>query len=72
MALLKKTDLLSTTGVSVAGGVLHNVGQILMAMLILSTAGLGYYLIILAVTGVVSGIFVGLCGSFAVKRVRFR
>ena len=72
MALLKKTDLLSATGVSVAGGLLHNVGQILMAMLILSTAGLGYYLIILAVTGVVSGIFVGLCGSFAVKRVRFR
>ena len=72
MALLKKTDLLSITGVSVAGGLLHNVGQILMAMLILSTAGLGYYLIILAVTGVVSGIFVGLCGSFAVKRVRFR
>ena len=72
MALLKKTDLLSVTGVSVAGGLLHNVGQILMAMLILSTAGLGYYLIRLAVTGVVSGIFVGLCGSFAVKRVRFR
>lgn len=72
MALLKKTDLLSATGVSVAGGVLHNVGQILMAMLILSTAGLGYYMIVLAVTGVVSGIFVGLCGSFAVKRVRFR
>ena len=72
MTLLKKTDLLSVTGVSVAGGLLHNVGQILMAILILSTAGLGYYLIILAVTGVVSGIFVGLCGSFAVKRVRFR
>ena len=72
MTLLKKTDLLSTTGVSVAGGVLHNVGQILMAMLILSTAGLGYYMIVLAVTGVVSGIFVGLCGSFAVKRVRFQ
>lgn len=72
MALLKKTDLLSVTGVSVAGGLLHNVGQILMAMLLLSTAGLGYYMIVLAVTGVVSGIFVGLCGSFAVKRVRFR
>ena len=72
MALLKKTDLLSTTGVSVAGGVLHNAGQILMAMLLLSTAGLGYYMIVLTVTGVVSGLFVGLCGSFAVKRVRFR
>ena len=72
MTLLKKTDLLSTTGVSVAGGVLHNAGQILMAMLIMSTAGLGYYFVILAVTGTVSGIFVGLCGGFAVRRVRIR
>lgn len=72
MTLLKKTDLLSTTGVSVAGGVLHNAGQILMAMLIMSTAGLGYYFMILAVTGTVSGIFVGLCGGFAVRRVRIR
>ncbi len=72
MSLLKKTGLFSVTGVSVAGGVLHNVGQILMAMLLLSTAGLGYYMIVLAVTGIVSGVFVGLCGSFAVKRVRIR
>ena len=72
MTLLKKTDLLSCVGVSVAGGVLHNVGQILMSMLIMSTAGLGYYLIILTVTGIASGVFVGLCGSFAVKRIRIR
>ena len=72
MILLKKTNLLSTVGVSVAGGVLHNVGQILMAMIIMSTAGLGYYLIILAVTGTLSGVFVGLCGSFAVKRIPIR
>ena len=68
MAILRRLDFLSTVGVSVAGGVLHNVGQILMAMLLLGTAELGYYLIILAVTGTVSGIFVGLCGSFAIKR----
>ncbi len=68
MALLRKLDFLSIVGVSVAGGVLHNVGQILMAMLLLNTAELGYYLIVLAVTGTVSGVFVGLCGSFAVKR----
>ena len=70
MALLKKTNLLSTVGVSVAGGVFHNVGQILMAMLVLGTAELGYYLIVLAITGTVSGIFIGLCGGFAVKRVK--
>ena len=69
MTLLKKFDFLSMVGVSVAGGVMHNVGQILTAMLLLETAELGYYLIVLAVTGTISGIFVGLCGSFAVKRV---
>ena len=72
MTLLRKADLLSTVGVSVAGGVFHNVGQILMAMLLMGTAELGYYLIVLAVTGTVSGIFVGLCGCFAVRRVQFR
>lgn len=72
MALLRKLNFLSTVGVSVAGGVFHNVGQILMAMLLLGTAELGYYLVVLAVTGTVSGIFVGFCGGFAVHRVRFR
>ncbi len=72
MALLKKLDFLSTVGVSVAGGVFHNVGQILMAMVLLGTAELGYYLAVLAVTGTISGIFVGLCGHFAVKRIPFK
>ena len=69
MALLRRLDFLSVVGVSVAGGVFHNVGQILMAMLLLGTAELGYYLIVLAVTGTVSGVFVGLCGALAVKRI---
>jgi heptaprenyl diphosphate synthase len=69
MAILRKLDFLSVVGVSVAGGVLHNVGQILMAMLLLDTAELGYYLIVLTVTGTISGVFVGLCGAFGVKRI---
>lgn len=69
MAVLKKLNFLSTVGVSVAGGVLHNVGQILAAMIILSTAELGYYMVVLAATGTVSGIFIGLCGGFAVNRI---
>lgn len=69
MSLLRRLDFLSVVGVSVAGGVFHNVGQILMAMLLLGTAELGYYLIVLAITGTVSGIFVGFCGALAVKRI---
>ena len=69
MALLRKTNLFSTVGVSIAGGVLHNLGQILVAMVLLSTAEIGYYMIALAVTGTISGALIGLCGAFAVCRV---
>lgn len=71
MAVLKKLGIFSTVGVSVAGGVLHNVGQILLAMILLKTAELGYYMIVLAVSGTVSGVLIGLCGGFAVKRIHF-
>jgi heptaprenyl diphosphate synthase len=69
MTILRKLDLFSIVGVSVAGAVFHNVGQILTAMVLLGTAELGYYLIVLAITGTISGVLVGLCGGMAVKRV---
>lgn len=69
MVILKKLNFLSVVGVSVAGGVFHNVGQILTAMMLLGTAELGYYLIVLTVTGTISGIFVGLCGAIIVQRI---
>lgn len=69
MILLKKLNILSTVGVSVAGGVAHNAGQILAAMLLLETAELGYYLAVLTVTGTVAGILIGLCGSILIKKI---
>ena len=69
MAVIKRLKFLSTTGVSVAGAVTHNVGQILVAMLILNTAELGYYLIVLAVTGTIAGVLIGLCGSLLIRRI---
>ena len=68
MVLLKKTDILSAVGVSVCGGIFHNIGQILAAILLLGTVKIGYYLIVLAVTGTLSGLFVGLCGAFVLSR----
>lgn len=69
MILLRRLDFLSVVGVSVAGGVSHNIGQILMAMLLLETAELGYYLVVLIVTGTIAGILIGLCGSLLIKRI---
>lgn len=69
MILLRRFQFLSAVGVSVAGGVTHNVGQILMAMLLLETAELGYYLVVLTVTGTIAGILVGLCGAILINNL---
>ncbi len=69
MILLRRLKFLSTVGVSVAGGVFHNVGQILAAMVLLDTSQLAYYLVVLIITGTVSGILIGLCGATLIKRV---
>lgn len=69
MIILRKLKFLSPVGVSVAGGVTHNIGQILVAIFVLSTVQVGYYLVALAVSGTIAGIFIGLCGSFLIKRI---
>jgi heptaprenyl diphosphate synthase len=69
MSLLKKTRAFSYIGVSVAGGVLHNVGQILAAMLLLQALEVGYYMTVLAVTGTLAGFFVGLCAAYLIHRL---
>jgi heptaprenyl diphosphate synthase len=70
MAILRRTDRFSPVGVSVCGGVLHNAGQILVAAALMRTAEIGYYLAVLAVTGTVSGVLVGLCGALLLRYVK--
>ncbi len=69
MALLRRLDFLSVMGVSVAGAVLHNVGQILLAMWLLGTAELGYYLIVLTATGTVAGALIGVGSALLLRRL---
>jgi len=69
MGMLKRSKLLSSVGVSVAGGISHNLGQILVAAMLLDTPGITGYMIILTLTGTLSGIFIGLCGAFLIKRI---
>ena len=69
MALLKKTGLFGTTAVSVSGAVLHNIGQITVAVFILETDALLYYLPFLILSGVVTGIVIGIISSTTIKRV---
>ena len=67
MSILKKTNIFSIVGVSITGGVLHNVGQIIMAMIILQTKELGYYMAVLLISGTVAGALIGIAAAFALK-----
>ena len=69
MALLRKSGRFSCVGVSVAGGVAHNAGQILMAMLLLETRTLIGYLPVLCIAGTAGGILVGLASAALIRRV---
>lgn len=69
MALFKRFNLFSPVGVSILGGVAHNSGQILVAIVLLNSTLIGYYMIILTVTGTLAGVFVGLVGSLLIKRL---
>ena len=69
MALLKKTKKFSSVGVSVAGGIFHNVGQIIVAMLVLETKALAYYLPILILSGLAAGILIGILSGIFTKRL---
>lgn len=69
MAIFKKINAFSVVGTSIVGGVAHNLGQIIVAIFLFDTVQIGYYMAVLAVTGTVAGVFVGISGAFLLKRL---
>ena len=72
MILLKKLTPLGEVAVSVCGGVMHNVGQIAAASIMLNTNVIIYYLPILLVTGSIAGVVIGIASAILIKRVRIK
>ena len=69
MILLKKTDRFRIVTVSIAGGISHNVGQIIVAVFALNTVGIAWYLTVLWFSGLASGALTGIIGAELVKRL---
>ena len=72
MGLLKKTGRFTEIVVSVAGGVLHNIGQIAMACILLETDALKYYLPFLLVSGILAGVVIGVVSAILVRRINLK
>ena len=70
MILLKKLGIFTEVAVSVVGGITHNIGQILIAFLLLETSVVFYYLPFLLVSGVIAGIAVGIASALLIKRIK--
>lgn len=69
MWLLKKTNWFSIVGVSMAGGVAHNLGQLSVAALAVSNAKIFYYFPPLLFAGMLTGILMGVVAHLACRRV---
>ena len=70
MWALKKTDKFSFVGVSIAGGIMHNVGQIIMAVILLGTEQIALYLPVLIITGTATGVVIGIVSGLVINRFR--
>lgn len=69
MTLCKRRKLFSVMGVSIAGGCMHNIGQLLVAFFAVNTPGLFYYIPVLLVSGLVTGLLIGIGGNIMLKRL---
>lgn len=70
MSLCRKYRLFGMVGVSILGGVAHNIGQFLMAAFVVHTFGVFAYLPVLLIAGTAAGALVGLLGGILVSRLK--
>ena len=67
MAILKKTNIFSTVGVSMAGGVLHNLGQLFVAAALIEDLRIFFYFPVLLFSGIISGIAIGIAATLVLR-----
>lgn len=71
MCLARRARVFSVVGVSVVGGVLHNVAQITAAAFVMRTAGLvALYLPVLLISGTAAGVVIGIASGLLVGRLK--
>lgn len=70
LLILFGKDKVSTIGVSIVGGVFHNIGQLIVAALIIQNISIMTYLPFLMITGLVTGLMVGVTVKYLLVHLR--
>lgn len=69
MVLCKKSGIFGRIGVSIVGGVSHNIAQTVVAILVLETPELFWYIPVLLVSGTLAGAAIGFLGALILERI---
>ena len=69
MIVISKIKSFSLIGVSIVGGIMHNVGQIICAAFVVRTNGVFTYLPVLMIAGLVSGALIGIVAGLILVRL---
>ena len=72
MTIAKKYKAFSVIGVSILGGITHNLGQIVIAALVVENVNLFYYLPALMIAGLVTGLLIGIVTGEILKRASIK
>ncbi len=71
MWLAGRIKVFSLVGISVCGAVSHNLGQLIVAALMMENTKILYYMLVLAITGTIAGIIIGIISSIIMKNIKF-
>ena len=69
MMAVKKLSFFSSVGASVCGGVLHNIGQLLVAVVVIDSLNVLFYLPVLLISGALTGAIIGICTLPVMKKL---
>lgn len=70
MIIAKKGKVFSVMGVSILGGVFHNIGQIGVAIVVMETTSLLYYLPVLVLSGTIAGVLIGILSAILIRHLK--
>ncbi len=71
MYLMTHIKLFTTTGVSIGGAIAHNLGQLIVAAIVMENVNILYYMAVLAITGTIAGAVIGILAAYIMKNISF-
>ncbi|MGN0435144.1 MAG: Gx transporter family protein [Wujia sp.] len=71
MCVVRVIGFFSVSGVSICGAVAHNLGQLIVAAIVLENANIMYYMAVLAISGTVAGVIIGILSAYIMKNIHF-